>query len=234
MKDLISMPIFGILISLIAFEIGCFIHTKTKIALFNPLLVSIILVVVFLLGFDISLEEYNKGGDFISLFLGPSTVILAVPLYKKISLLKKNVIPILIGIASGCCIGITSIIMLSYFFGLDFTLIASLVPKSVTTAISVEISKQLQGINSITVAATTITGITGAVIGPAVLKLMKINDKVAIGVAIGTSSHAIGTSKAVELGETEGAMSGLSIGVAGLITVFLGPILLKVLSMFVQ
>lgn len=234
MSAIVSTPLFGILISLIAFEIGYLIYSRTKITLFNPLLISIILIISFLMKFNISLADYNKGGQFISFFLGPSTVILAVPLYKKINLLKKHSLPILIGITSGSCIGITSIIILNYFLGLDASFNASLIPKSVTTPIGIEISKQLGGTPSITVAAIILTGIMGAVIGPAILKLFRIKDKVAIGIAIGTASHAIGTTKAIELGETEGAMSGLSIGLAGLITVFLAPIILKALNMFVQ
>ncbi|QGU93831.1 LrgB family protein [Clostridium bovifaecis] len=234
MNALLSTPLFGILISLITFEIGYLIYSRTKITLFNPLLISIILIISFLMRFNISLDDYNKGGQFVSFFLGPSTVILAVPLYKKINLLKKHSLPILIGITGGSFIGITSVIILNYFFGLDASFNASLVPKSVTTPIGVEISKQLGGIPSITVAAIILTGIMGAVIGPATLKLFRIKDKIAVGIAIGTASHAIGTTKAIELGETEGAMSGLSIGLAGLITVFLAPIILKVLSVFVQ
>lgn len=234
MKGLIDTPLFGILISLIAFEIGCLIYSKTKITLFNPLLISIALIISFLIKFNISLTYYNIGGQFISFFLGPSTVVLAVPLYKKINLLKKYAIPILIGITSGSCIGIITIIILSYIFKIDSPLNSSLIPKSVTTPIGVEISKQLGGIPSITVAAIISTGIIGAVIGPAILNLFKIKNKVAVGIAIGTASHAVGTTKAIELGETEGAMSGLSIGIAGLITVFLAPVLFKIFNVLVQ
>lgn len=234
MKEIISTPLFGILISLIAFEIGSLIYSKTKITLLNPLLISIISIICLLLGFNIDLDNYNKGAQFISFFLGPATVVLAVPLYKKIDLLKKHAISILVGIASGASIGIFVIIGLSYLFKLDHRVILSLVPKSVTNPIGVEISKQLNGISSITVASIVLTGIIGAVIGPFILKYVKVKDKVAVGVALGTSSHAIGTSKAMELGETEGAMSGLSIGIAGVITAFVAPFIVKLMEMFVQ
>jgi predicted murein hydrolase (TIGR00659 family) len=228
MSELIKTPLFGMMISLIAFEFGCIVSKKTKFILFHPLLIAISMVILFLMFFNISLEDYNIGARYISFLLGPSTVILAVPLYKKINLLKANAVPILGGITIGTGIGITFIILLSKLFSLDNILIASLSPKSVTTPIGIEVSKQLGGIPALSVAAIVISGILGAVIGPLVCKIFKIKNEVAVGTAIGTASHAVGTSKALELGETEGAMSGLSIGLAGLITVFLAPILFKI------
>lgn len=231
MNELTSLPLFGILISLLAFEIGLFINRKTKIALFNPLLISIIIVIAILKGFNINLEAYEKGGSIISFFLAPATVILAVPLYRQIKLLKANLIPILVGITAGCITAITSIYLFSRLFGMNDALCASLIPKSVTTPIGLEISKQIGGIPAITVAAIVITGIMGAIIGPEVCRLFRIRDKVAIGISIGTASHALGTTKAIQLGETEGAMSGLAIGVAGLVTVFLAPLFMTLVSM---
>ena len=211
--------LFGIVLSLVAFEIGLYIYKKSRIPFFNPLLIAIALVVGFLLIFNIDFELYNAGAKFINMFLGPATVILAVPLYKQIELLKKHAPAILIGILLGSIIGICAVIGLSYILGLD-----SLLPKSVTTPIGIELSNQLEGIVPITVLAIIISGITGAVIGPSVCKIFKITDSVAIGVAIGTAAHAVGTSKELEIGETEGAMSGLSIGIAGLMTVFIAPL----------
>ncbi len=216
--------LFGIVLSLVAFEIGLYIYKKSRIPFFNPLLIAIALVVGFLLIFNIDFELYNAGAKFINMFLGPATVILAVPLYKQIELLKKHAPAILIGILLGSIIGICAVIGLSYILGLDSQLIKSLLPKSVTTPIGIELSNQLEGIVPITVLAIIISGITGAVIGPSVCKIFKITDSVAIGVAIGTAAHAVGTSKALEIGETEGAMSGLSIGIAGLMTVFIAPL----------
>ena len=194
----------------------------------NPLVLSMLMIIALLLGFHISFDDYNRGGQFISFFLGPATVILAVPLYKKISLLKENVMPILAGIGAGSAAGIVSIILMCKMFGLDELVSISMIPKSVTTPIGIEISSQLGGLPSITVAAIVFTGIAGVLLGPIVCKLFRIDDEVAVGVAIGTSSHALGTTKAVEIGETEGAMSGLAIGIAGLVTVFLAPILVKI------
>ncbi|WP_269851100.1 LrgB family protein [Methanosarcina horonobensis] len=159
--------------------------------------------------FRIDFETYNLGGDYISFFLGPSTVVLAVPLYKKIQLLKSDVLPIIAGISAGYIAGISSILILSNFFGLDKIITSSLVPKSVTTPIGIEISKQIGGLPAITVAAIVATGIIGAVLGPFICRSFRIKDSVAVGIAIGTASHALGTTRAIELGETEGAMSGL-------------------------
>lgn len=231
MKELLNTPLFGIMLSLIAFEIGYFIYNKTKISLLNPLLIAITLVIVFLLKFNINLEDYNNGAQLISFFLGPATIVLAVPLYKQINLLKAHFLPILIGITLGSVSGIISVLTLSKIFKLDKALTSSLVPKSITIPIGIEVSKQLSGVPAITVAAIIITGIIGAIIAPYACNLMKIKNKVAVGIAIGTSSHALGTTKAVELGEIEGAMSSLSIGIAGIIIVFLSPILIKALAL---
>lgn len=214
---------FGIILSLAAFEIGLYINKKTKVAIFNPLLIAILLVIGFLIAFNIDFDTYNSGAKFINMFLGPSTVVLALPLYKQIDLLKRNALSIISGILLGSIIGICSIIVLSYIFKLDSDLMKSLIPKSVTTPIGIEISNQLEGIVPITVLAIILSGILGAVIGPYICKIFKINDSIAVGVSLGTASHAIGTTKALEIGEVEGAMSSLSIGVAGLMTVFIAP-----------
>jgi predicted murein hydrolase (TIGR00659 family) len=226
LSEFLDTPMFGILLSLIAFQIGALLYRKTHLSILNPLLVASVLVIFFLLYFRIDFETYNLGGNYISFFLGPATVVLAVPLYKKIRLLRNNAFPILAGISGGCIAGISSILILSRLLGLDEVISKSLMPKSVTTPIGIEISKQIGGLPAITVTAIVITGIIGAVFGPLICNFFRIKDSVAVGVAIGTASHALGTTRAIELGETEGAMSGLAIGIAGLITVFLVPLLL--------
>ncbi len=227
MKDIFASPIFALLISILAYEIGIFINKKTKIAFLNPLMIAIALVIGTLLVLKIPLEDYKNGGDFISMFLTPATVILAVPLYKNINSLKKDYIAILGGVIVGSVTAIFSIWGLAKAFGLPKELLASLIPKSITTPLGIELSKQIGGIPSVTVAAIIITGIIGAVFAQWVLKLCRISDKTAKGIAIGTSAHALGTTKAVELGETEGAMSGLAIGLAGLVTVIVATIISK-------
>jgi len=222
--------LFALVLSLASFEIGIYINRKTKFSLLNPLIIGIIITITFLMVFNIDYETYDNGGKFINMFLGPATVVLAVPLYKQLNLLKKNAKAIFIGIFFGTVIGIVSIICISHLVGLDDTIIKSLAPKSVTTPIGISISEQIDGIVPITVLAIVATGIIGAVIGPTVCKICRIEDEVAVGIAIGTASHAVGTSKAIELGEVQGAMSSLSIGIAGIMTVVLAPLILKLSS----
>lgn len=231
MKEIIDTPTFGILISIIVFEIGLYINKKTKLSILHPLLISIGLIIGILLIFDIPLESYEKGGNMISYLLGPATVILAVPLYKQFHLFKQNKKPIIIGIMVGVLTTITSIFILCNVFSYEEELLYTLIPKSITTPIGIELSSTIGGIPSITVVAIVITGITGAIIAPFILKLFNINDEVAKGIAIGTSSHAVGTSKAMEMGEIEGAMSSLSIGLAGITTVLFSSLFVKIIEM---
>lgn len=223
---------FGIFISLIAFEVGLLVYRKTKFPLFNPLLIATTIIIIFLKTFNIDFDTYNKGGQFINMFLGPATVVLAVPLYKQFNLLKENFIPIISGIFIGSLVSILSVFSIALFLNLDSDLIISLLSKSVTTPIGIEITNSLGGISSITVLSIVISGITGAVVAPTIIKILKIKNPISIGVSIGTASHAVGTSKALEIGETEGAMSSLSIGLAGVITVFLAPICYNLLQIF--
>ncbi len=225
MKEIMATPIFALLISILAYEIGIFINKKSKIALFNPLMLAILMVIGLLILLKIPLEDYKKGGDFISMFLTPATVILAVPLYKNINSLKKDYIAIIGGVLVGSLTAIISIWLLGKAFNLPKELLASLIPKSITTPLGIELATQLKGIPSVTVAAIIITGIVGAVFAQTILKVFRISDKTAKGIAIGTSAHALGTTKAVEMGETEGAMSGLAIGLAGLVTVIIATIM---------
>lgn len=230
MKDVIASPVFGVLISLIAYEIGNFIKQKLKLSIFNPLLIAIIILLIFLSKFNIKYEDYNNGGQVISFFLAPATVALALPLYKKFSLFKKNAVPILVGILCGVVSGIICVIGISKIFGLSSELTKSLIPKSITTPIGMALSNQLGGLPAITVVAIIITGIFGSIIGPFLNKILKVNDSVAMGIAMGNASHAVGTAKAMEIGETEGAMSSLTIAISGIITVIVGPIIWNLFS----
>lgn len=234
MNNIVSSPVFGVLISIFAYLIGCSIKEKFKLAIFNPLLIAIILLIFILSKFNIKYSDYNKGGEIISFFLAPATVALALPLYKKFSIFKKNALPILSGILCGSISGIISIILLSKLFNFSDELIKSLIPKSITTPIGMALSQQLGGVPSITVVAIIVTGILGSIIGPFMYKLLKINDKVAMGVAMGNSAHAVGTARAMELGETEGAMSSLTIAISGIVTVILAPIVWKVLIQIIN
>ncbi len=214
-----SSATFGVVISLIAYYIGMLLKKKTGSSLVNPLLISIVLVILFVLVFHVDYDSYNSSAKYLSYLLTPATVSLAIPLYVEIDRLKKNIKAILISIFVGSLTSMLSIFLLSKLFGFDQSQLVTFLPKSITTAIGMSVSEELGGIVAITVAAIIITGIFGNIIAESILKAFKITDPVAKGLAIGTCSHAIGTSKAMEMGEVEGAMSSLSIVVAGIITV---------------
>lgn len=220
-------PLFGILLSISTYGIGTLIFKKVKSSAANPLLISVILSMIFLHFTGISYEDFNIGGEYINFLLGPATVALIVPLYEKRHLLKKNFIAIIAGILAGCVTAVISIFLISKLFGFDSILTVSLIPKSITTAIAVELTNEFGGIAAITAIAIMLTGIQGAIIGPEFLKKVGVKDPVATGIAIGTATHAIGTSRARKIGSVEGAMSGLSIAVAGLVTVILMPMIVQ-------
>ena len=229
MSAIINSPLFGILLTLVAFEIGVLISQKFKYSFLNPLLIGNILIVGFLLITGVSLESYNVGGDYISVMLSPATVVLAVPLYRQIQKLRQFWKPILAGIFAGSITAMTCVIVAGKLLGLTKVLTLSLLPKSVTIPMGSVISEQIGGIPSVTIIAITVTGITGAVTAPAVCRFCHIKHKVAQGIAIGTASHALGTTKAMEMGEVQGAMSGLAIGIAGLFTAVIAPIVIELL-----
>lgn len=210
---------FGVLISFATYELGLLLKKKLKLAIFNPILISTISIMLFLVAFHIDYEQYNKGAQYISYLLTPTTVCLAVPLYEQFELLKKNVKAVIAGIVSGVFTSATCILALAILFHFDHAQYVTMLPKSITTAIGMGISEELGGYVTITIAVILATGIFGHMISEAILKLFHIEDPIAKGVAIGTSCHAIGTAKAMELGEIEGAMSSLSIAVAGFLTV---------------
>ena len=214
-----SSLFFGAFLSLAAYGVGVFLRSRWKFALFNPLLVAIVLVVAFLIGFKIDYATYMEGARYISFLLTPATVCLAVPLYQQFSLLKKNAKAVLLGIAAGVLASLTVILAMSILFHLDHTMYVTLLPKSITTAIGIGVSGELGGIQSLTVVVIIITGVLGNIFAELICKVFRITDPIAQGVGIGTSTHAVGTARAMEMGEIQGAMSGLSIVVAGLMTV---------------
>lgn len=225
LENLTSSPFFGICLTIFAYELGCLINRRLKTPIANPLMIAVALVILTLKLCRIPFSNYNRGGTFITMFLAPATASLAVNIYAQLEQLKKRLFPVLVGALAGSCASIGCILLLSKLFGLDGALTASLVPKSVTTPIAMGISEQLGGIVPVTVAAVVVTGIVGAVFAPVFIRLFRVNDPVAVGLAIGVSSHALGTTKALEIGQVEGAMSGIAIGIAGLITVILAQFL---------
>ena len=225
MADWFSSPLFGITLSIAAYGIGYWIQKKLRTPAANPLLIAIILVILFLKLTGTPLEAYNAGGDFIAMFLAPATACLAISIYRQLPVLKKNLIPVLAGSTVGAGVSMGSVYLLCRLFRLDEKMTASLLPKSVTTPIAMGVSEQLGGIVPITVAAVVFTGILGAIFAPLMIKIFRVRSPIAAGLAIGACSHAVGTSKGVELGEVEGAMSGIAIGTVSLVTVILGMVL---------
>lgn len=210
---------FGMAVSVLGYLLGLFLKQKWKLAIFNPLLISIVVVMIALTLLDVDYESYNASAKYLSYLLTPATVCLAVPLYQQLHLLKQHARAISLGILSGVLTSLGSVYLLSLLFKLDHQQYVTLLPKSITTAIGMGISEEVGGIVTITVAVIIVTGILGNMIAEAVCKLFGITEPIAKGIAIGSASHAIGTVKAMEMGEIEGAMSSLAIAVAGLCTV---------------
>ena len=221
MSELWASPFFGVALTVLAYWIGCKIHSRTGLVICNAQVIAILLIIAVLVVFQIPYEAYNAGGSLINLFLGPATVCLGLTIYSQIDLLKKRLLPILAGCTAGAVTSVVSIWGMSRLFGLDRAMTLSLLPKSVTTPIATAISEGQGGIVSITVAAVIYTGVLGHLCAPLMVRLFRVKDPVASGLAIGACSHAMGTAKALELGETEGAMSGLAIGLCGLVTTVL-------------
>lgn len=224
---------FGIVLSFAAYEIGKWINKKLKTPMANPLLIAILLIIGFLSITGIDYEYYKKGGDFIAFFIGPATVAMVLDLYANLDTLKKNILPILVGVGFGTIFSFVLAIFLSKIFQIDKNLVASLIPQSITTAIAISLSEEYQGIIGLTAIVVVIRGVSGAVFAPIVMKIFRIKDPVAQGVAIGTSSHAVGTSQARLMGEIQGAMSGLSIAIAGITAVIIMPLAMKLVEIII-
>ena len=223
--QLTADPLFGIASSLAAYAAALWLSRKIKSPIANPLLMAGAMLILLLWALDIPLENFQKGGDVITMLLGPATAALSISVYRQVQVLKKHFLPVMLGCLVGAVTSMVSAYALAKLFRLDDSLIMSMLPKSVTTPIAMEISRQGGGVVAVTVAAVVITGILGAVCAPLLIRLFHIEEPVAQGVAIGSCSHAVGTSRALELGEIQGAMSGIAIGVSGIITVVLAMVL---------
>ena len=209
----------GVSVSLISYMIGVYLKKKLNVGLFNPLLISIAVTIIFLVLAHIDYDAYNEGARYLSWLLTPATVCLAIPLYEEFELLKSNVRAVMCGIISGVLTSLITILVLALFFGLTHEEYVTLLPKSITTAIGMGVSEELGGYVTITVAFIIITGVIGNILAEFICKIFRIEEPIAKGIAIGSAAHAIGTAKAMEIGEVEGAMSSLSIAVAGILTV---------------
>lgn len=214
----------GVTLSLIAYMIGTALKKKLKLGIFNPLLVSIILIIAILKLADINYDTYSQSATYLSWLLTPATVCLAIPLYEQFELLKRNFRAVFFGILSGVITSLTTILVLSAIMGLSHKEYVTLLPKSITTAIGMSVSEELGGYVTITVAVIVITGVLGNIFAELICKVFKITEPIAKGLAIGSAAHAIGTAKAMEIGKIEGAMSSLSIAVSGILTVILASL----------
>ncbi len=225
MHELFSIGVFPVLLTLTAFRIGQWCQEKWKKPIFNPTLIGMILVILFLLATGMDTEVYTAGASKISWLMTPATICLAIPMYEQFRVLKKNLKAIVLGVAAGAVSCLVILLGCGLLLGFDHSIIISLMPKSVTTAIGVPLSELFGGMGAVTTAAIIVTGIVGNMMGVTFCKWFRIIDEVAQGVAFGTSAHVIGTSKAGELSGLSGAVSSLSLVVAGLLTAVLFPIL---------
>lgn len=221
MNSILSSAFFGIFLTIFSFYIAGGISKRIKSPLANPLLLATIICIVVMKLLHVSYDDYMEGAQFVSMFLVPVTAMLGLSIYRQRKILKEQFLPIVAGCLFGSLLSMGSTVGLCRILVLHDDIMCSLLPKSVTTAIALDISDQLGGLRSVTLMAVIICGIGGAIIHPLIIKLLRLKDQVAIGVAFGTASHAIGTAKALEIGEVEGAVSGVAMGVAGICTVII-------------
>ncbi|MGN0332355.1 MAG: LrgB family protein [Lachnospiraceae bacterium] len=221
MNSILSSAFFGIFLTIFSFYLAGGISKRIKSPLANPLLLATIICIVVMKLLHVSYDDYMEGAQFVSMFLVPVTAMLGLSIYRQRKILKEQFLPIVVGCLFGSLLSMGSTVVLCRILVLHDDIMCSLLPKSVTTAIALDISDQLGGLRSVTLMAVIICGIGGAIIHPLIIKLLRLKDQVAIGVAFGTASHAIGTAKALEIGEVEGAVSGVAMGVAGICTVII-------------
>ena len=214
----------GVTLSIIAYLIGVILKKKFKLGIFNPLLIAIAVSIIFLAVGNIDYEVYNEGAKFLSWLLTPATVCLAIPLYEQWDLLKRNHKAVLLGLTAGVVTSLVTVLILSLLMGLSHEEYVTMLPKSITTAIGMGVSEELGGYVTITVAVIIVTGVLGNMFGELICKVFKIEEPISKGLAFGSAAHAIGTAKAMEIGEIEGAMSSLAIAVSGILTVILSSV----------
>lgn len=228
--EFLTNPIFLISLTFLLFILSKIIQKRSGLILLNPILITAVVMILFLQTNDITYETYNEGGRYIEFWLKPAVVALAVPLYRQLETIKKQLLPLFVSELVGCVVGIISVVGLATAFGATDEVILSLAPKAVTTPIAIEISQSIGGIPSLTAAVVVCTGLFGAIAGFHIAKLFRFKSKEGIGLSIGTSSHAIGTAAIMERGEEFGAFSSLGLTLNGLFTALLTPFLLTLLG----
>ena len=229
MNEVITSPIFGIMVSILAYLMGMLIFRRFPHPITTPLHLATFFIITFLKISNISYTDYYVGGSYLNMLIVPSTVALGIPLYRSFHLMKHHIRSILSGILIACIVNTTFTALIAKAFGIKYLLAVSLFPKSVTTAMAVGIIDKMGGITTVTLVVVVITGILTSVLGPVFLKLLKIDDPVAIGLSLGGTGHAIGTGTALKYGHVEGAMAGLAIGVTGIVYVIISPIVAQII-----
>lgn len=225
MHDFFKNSLFaGVTLSLISYLIGSILKKKFKLGIFNPLLISIVVTILVLVVSKVDYDTYNEGAKYLSWLLTPATVCLAIPLYEQWELLKHNCKAVMAGLVAGVVTSLCTVFVLSKVMGLTHEEYVTMLPKSITTAIGMGVSEELGGYVTITVAVIIVTGVLGNIFGELVCKIFRITEPISKGLAFGSASHAIGTAKAIEIGEVEGAMSSLAIAVSGILTVVLSSL----------
>ncbi len=227
---LTQIPVFGVIITLLTFWMGVVLQEKTKITFLQPILTSTVLIILILKIANMEYEVYKAQNEFLNFLLPSTAVILAVPLYKNINILKKNAVPVIAGVFLGTLTTIGTCILFGKVLGAKPEIILSMIPKGITNPIAIEVSDIIGGIPSLTVALVVFTGIIGGSFGPEIIRLLGIKNKIAKGIALGTMCHAVGTARAFKEGEVEGAMSSLAMGIAGIFTAIIAPIIVSVLN----
>jgi predicted murein hydrolase (TIGR00659 family) len=229
LSDLYASPLFGVTVTIAVFALSSLLYRRLRTPFANPVLVSLTALILLLLLLDIPYEDYNRGGSVISFFLGPAVVALAVPLYREREVIRSRLAPIAVGISAGAVVSILVSVLLAAALGASEPTLRSLAPRSVTTPIALGIAENTGGLPALAAAVVVMTGVLGAVAGPAYLTLLRIADPVARGLALGTASHGLATARALEEGGLEGAVAGLAIGLHGLLAVLLIPLMLPLL-----
>lgn len=232
MNNLAQSEVFSLTLVIGTYLAALALYRKTRISLLNPILTSIPVIILILKTMNIEYEAFRQGSHLIHFLLGPSVVALGYVLFEQMKYLKGNVVSILVSVFTGAVVGIVSVILIGDLMGADQTLIASLQPKSVTTPIAMDIAEKAGGIPSLTAVIVVAVGIFGSIAGPIVMKILGIESRIAKGLALGASAHGLGTSVAIQIGAIEGALSGLAIGLMGIMTAILVPVISFIISLF--
>lgn len=226
-----ASPLLHLTLTMTAFVAASSVYRKARMnPLLNPVLMSVIVIVAILYGTNTSYEIYFEGAQFVHFLLGPATVALAIPLYRQFDRVRKSALAILVSLVSGAITAATSAMLIAWLLGAQSVSVVSLAPKSVTAPVAMGISERLGGLPSLTAVLVILTGITGAMLGPAVLNLFKVRHSSARGMALGTASHGIGTARALQENELAGAFSGLAMGLNALATAILLPVIWKLVN----